>query len=144
MKLFVKASLLCAFVFIIHLEGKSQSSRLFINIPDSIQLSEQDIGQLFTLQSGSVITMKIGDQFLLKGILKSAIQKYDNLKSLIIESTNFKGAILSLARRTEEDNSFVYTGRILSSMHDDGFELRINEGGRYYLKKIEVNNSIME
>jgi hypothetical protein len=123
---------------------RSQSSRLFGSIPDSMQLSEKEISQLFTLNAGSPISIKVSDQFQLKGILKSSIQKYDNLKSLIIESTNYKGAILSLSRRTEDDNSIVYLGRILSSNHDDGFELRINESGQYYLRKIEVNNSIME
>jgi hypothetical protein len=144
MKFLVKALFLCVFAFLVLVKGRSQSSRLFNNIPDSLQLAENEISQLFSLASGSVITIKITDQFQLRGILKSTIQKYDNLKSLIIESTNFKGAILSLARRTEEDNTIVYVGRILSSRHDDGFELRINDAGQYYLRKIEVNNSIME
>ncbi len=144
MKYLVKAISLCTFACIILISARSQSSRLFNSIPDSLLLAEQEISQLFTLAAGSAINIKITDQFQLKGTLKSAIQKYENLKSLIIESTNYRGAILSLARRTEEDNSIVYVGRILSSRHDDGFELRINEAGNYYLRKIEVNSLIME
>jgi hypothetical protein len=144
MKFLVKALLLCAFALVILMDARSQASRLFSNVPDSIQLAEKEISQLFTLPVGTAISIKVSDQFQLKGIIKSSIQKYENLKSLIIESTNYKGAILSLSRRTEDDNYIVYLGRILSSKHDDGFELRINEAGQYYLKKIEVNNSIME
>lgn len=144
MKLLVKALLLCAFASVIIVHAKSQTSRLFSSVPDSLQLAETEISQLFTLKAGSVISIRVSDQFQLKGVLKSSIQKYENLKSLIIESTNYKGAILSLSRRTEDDNSIIYLGRILSSQHDDGFELRINEAGQYYLRKIEVNNSIME
>jgi hypothetical protein len=144
MKNLVKAITLCLLASISFCTARSQASRLFNDIPDSLLLSEQQIGSLFNLTAGSPVDLAVTDNFHLKGTIKSSIQKYENLKSLIIESSNYKGAMISLARRTEDDNSIVYVGRILSSKHDDGFELRKNESGQYYFRKIEVNNSIVE
>ena len=144
MKNLIKASALCMLACIFFCNARSQTSRLFNAVPDSVIWSEQEIGKLFELTAGSNVDLAVNERFHLKGIIKSSVQKYENLKSLIIESSNFKGAMISLARRIEDDNSIVYVGRILSSKHDDGFELRKNDTGQYYLRKIEVNNAIVE
>jgi hypothetical protein len=120
----------------------AQEKLLFSEYADSIDISEEDLINLITLKPKAITEFEIADDFHVKAVVLSSLQKYENMKSMIMHCQNFEDAIFSLSRITDEDNNDTFKGRILHSEYDDGYELRINENGLYYLRKIRVNNSI--
>jgi hypothetical protein len=138
-----KAMLLCITGCCL-VNGLFSQSYLFKAVPDSVICDEEEISKIFELASGSTITINFSENFRLKGTVKSSVQKYTSLKSVIIESSNYQGAILSVSMKADDEESVLYSGRILSSKHDDGLELRLNDEGIYYLKKIRVTSAIKD
>ena len=122
--------------------ASAQEKLLFSDYADSIDISEEDLTNLIELKPKSITEFDIADDFHLKAIVLSSLQKYENMKSMIMHCQNFEDAIFSLSRITDEEDNEIFKGRILHSEYDDGYELRINENGLYYLRKIRVNNSI--
>ena len=120
----------------------AQEKFLFGEYADSIEITEQELIDIFELKPKSIADIQIADDFHLNTIVLSSLQKYENMRSMILHCRNFEDAIFSLSRITDEENQDVFKGRILHSEYDDGYELRINEHGLYYLRKIRVNNSI--
>jgi predicted hydrolase (HD superfamily) len=120
----------------------AQEKLLFSEYADSIDISEDDLNNLISLKPKAFTEFQIADDFLVKAIVLSSLQKYENMKSMIMHCQNFEDAIFSLSKTTDEDDNEIFKGRILHSEYDDGYELRINENGLYYLRKIRVNNSI--
>jgi predicted hydrolase (HD superfamily) len=120
----------------------AQEKLLFSEYADSIDISEDDLNNLISLKPKAFTEFHIADDFLVKAVVLSSLQKYENMKSMIMHCQNFEDAIFSLSKTTDEDDNEIFKGRILHSEYDDGYELRINENGLYYLRKIRVNNSI--
>jgi predicted hydrolase (HD superfamily) len=120
----------------------AQEKLLFSEYADSIDISEDDLNNLISLKPKAFTEFQIADDFLVKAVVLSSLQKYENMKSMIMHCQNFEDAIFSLSKTTDEDDNEIFKGRILHSDYDDGYELRINENGLYYLRKIRVNNSI--
>ncbi|MDX2046159.1 MAG: hypothetical protein SFU87_05205 [Chitinophagaceae bacterium] len=138
-----KAMLLCITGCCL-MNGLFPQSYLFKAVPDSVICNEEGISKIFELAAGSTITINFSENFLLKGTIRSSAQKYTYLKSVIIESSNYRGAVFSVSMKTDNEGVVLYSGRILSSKHDDGLELRLNDEGLYYLKKIKVSNAIKD
>jgi hypothetical protein len=70
--------------------------------------------------------------------------KYNNtLRSVVVRSTNFNGATLTLSSSTTTDGAATYTGRIISFQHGDLFVLQ-KENEEYYLVKKKYHELINE
>lgn len=137
-----KVVLLCLMFSGLYQFTAAQEKLLFSEYADSIDISEEELYNLIDLKPKAFTEFQIADDFLVKAVVLSSLQKYENMKSMIMHCQNFEDAIFSLSKTTDEDENDIFKGRILHSEYDDGYELRINENGLYYLRKIRVNNSI--
>ena len=134
-------------ILVTSLVTKAQQSKsrplLFERFSDSLTCSSLEIEKLFTLPAGSAIEAKLSPSFTLHGIIRASVQKYSNLKTVIIDCSDLGGAILSVSARNEEGLT-TFVGRILSDKYDDGFELQKDNRGNYLLKKFKVEEVIMD
>lgn len=119
--------------------------RLFNDLPEKITV---DIAELDNVLSGNEVAgrsvdIKFADKKLaaFSGTVVSRSNKEQNksannntVNSIVIRSTNFNGATLTLSSSTQTDGTVKYTGRIISFKHGDLYELeKIN--GQYTLVK---------
>ena len=137
-----KVLFLCIFLTLLYSKTDAQVRFLFNKYADSIEISEEELEYLFDQKPKASIEIMLEDDFNIKGIVLSSLQKYENMKSMIIHCSNFDDAIFSLSKITDEEDEYIFKGRILHSDYDDGYELQMNEDGLYFLRKIRVNNSI--
>lgn len=79
----------------------------------------------------------------LEGSIISSTLKYNNIRSVIVRSSNFNGATLTLSSSTQTNGTVKLTGRLLSMQHGDLYELqRVNE--QYFLIKKNFYDVINE
>jgi hypothetical protein len=68
--------------------------------------------------------------------VSSVANKFENtLQSVVIRSTNFPGAALSFSKLTKEDGTISYVGRIISFQHGDAYEITMENGQYFFIKK---------
>jgi hypothetical protein len=119
-------------------EPDYKKPKLFSNLPDRIPVSIEKINDLLNTTIGNTTSLKVAEgtaqQF--DGEVISKATKYENrIQSIVIRSTNFNGARLSISKITKEDNTVVYTGRIISFEHGDLYELQNLSGQLTLVKK---------
>ncbi|MDQ2863751.1 MAG: hypothetical protein M3R50_08930 [Bacteroidota bacterium] len=117
---------------------------LFSNFSSNIPASSVELDKAFTALAGSKIQLDFGDKFSFAGTILSSVQKYKNLKSVIIKSPAFKDAILSISKRIDEDNSITYVGRISRENSSDGYQLVKDNSGKYLFTKIKTADLIQD
>ncbi len=112
--------------------------KLFANLPDQVQLNTDDLASLFSNPVGSPAGIRLSDDARLRfeGVVVSSGSKYNNsIVSVVIRSSNFSGANLTISRVTLDDGATVYRGRILSLHNGDLYELQQREGRYYFVKR---------
>jgi hypothetical protein len=113
--------------------------RLFNNLPEVIPVSIQNLNDLLNAKPGvSINTMLSSDAKTapFEGKVISAVSKYDDkVQVVIIKSTNYNGATLTISKVTGEDGSIKYNGRLMSFQHGDVFVLQKKDDGFVLLKK---------
>ena len=78
------------------------------------------------------------------GKVISLSDKYNNsIRSVVIRSTRFNGATLTLSSSTTPDGAARYHGRIISFQHGDSYELK-KEDEQYYFIKKKLNELVNE
>lgn len=111
--------------------------RLFDGLPDRIPVNAAELNNLLNAPVGRTASLKLSAASSLQfdGEVVSVSDKYDTkIQSVVLRSSNFNGARLTVSRIQHEDGSWSYTGRIISFKHGDLFELK-NESGNYILVK---------
>ena len=114
----------------------------FSNYPDVINCSEAELSKVFTAAAGQNISLAFSDNFSFAGPITSLVVKYSNLQSANIKSPLFNNSLLNISKRTNEDNSITYVGRIVNMDYFDGYELTKNTNGNYQLIKFETDRVI--
>ena len=112
--------------------------KLFQNLPDNISISIDKLNSLLDNQAGRGISMNLSDksQFPFEGQIVSVASKYENsIQSVVVRSTNYNGATLTVSRITNTDGTIRYTGRLMSFKHGDLFELQTKDGNLVLVKK---------
>ncbi len=112
--------------------------KLFSTLPDKILLDTKNINTLFSEETGKEINLGFADKALpgFAGKLISVASKYENkLQSIVVRSSNFNGATLTLSSTTLADGTTNYTGRIISFQHGDAYELQKKGEEYYFIKK---------
>ena len=66
------------------------------------------------------------------------------LKSVVVKLNNLQGAILAISKRINDDNSISYVGRIINEQYADGYELKQDVNGNYFLNKIKTDDLIQD
>lgn len=111
--------------------------RLFNNLPARMVIGTDRMESLLALPVGSPVSFSLTDaaagQF--NGEVISVSSKYESsIRSVVIRSTNFNGATLTIARVRNEEGIISYTGRMLSLQSGDLLELK-QDGNAYVLAK---------
>ena len=109
---------------------------LFQNLPSKISCRINDLSALLQSETGKAISFSFVDNLNFQGVVSSVASKSDNsLNSVVIRSTNFPGAALSFSRIKKEDGTFSYVGLIISFQHGDAYEINLENGQYYFVKK---------
>jgi hypothetical protein len=118
--------------------------KLFEDLPQKMNLTISDMESLFDLSVGTPVMARLTKSFHVKGTIvsKSGDAKSD-VRSVVINSTTRKGAVLTFTRIANRDGSFSYRGRIMSREHSDAYEI-VKENGQYVLQKKNYYEMIRE
>jgi hypothetical protein len=139
-----------SFIFLIALISAGSSTKAqtppakpkqFEAYSNRINCTEAQLATLMSLPENSPVVLTLSGGFEFRGIVQSSVQKYSNLKTAIIRSTNFPGSVFSLSFRSEQASTGEYVGRILSFQHSDVYEL-IQENGQYVFEKKKFDNLV--
>ena len=120
--------------------------KLFQGLPDNIPVSIDNLNSLFGIQIGRPVRVNLStsSSFQLEGEIVSTASKYNNsIQSVVIRSTNYNGARLTISKITDENGVLIYRGRIISLQHGDSYELQ-NLNGSYTLVKRNLYDLVNE
>ena len=112
--------------------------RLFNNLPEKIQVSPADLESLFSSPVGRPANLRLTMDASVKfeGELVSISERSSGgQQSLVVRSTNFNGARLTISRFMNEDGTVTYRGRIISFQHGDCYILEDMNGQLTLVKK---------
>ena len=125
-------------------EPEMNKPKLFQNQLDDIPINPDQLKNLLHYQVGQNVSINLSPGFLFEGQVVSTASKYENsIQSVVIASSNFNGARLTLSRLTHSGKGITYTGRIISFQHGDLFEL-VNRENQYYFVKKKLYDLISE
>jgi hypothetical protein len=120
-------------------EPNYKKPQLFTSLPENIKVNVDNLKVLLKSSTGDAVASDLGDgsAFDFNGQVVSTATKHNNtIKSVVIRSSNYNGASLTISQLTNEDGSISYTGRIISFNHGDVFELQKQPDGNYaFVKK---------
>jgi len=109
---------------------------LFQNFPNKISCRINDLSALLQSETGKAVSLSLVNDLSFQGVVSSVASKSDNsLNSVVIRSTNFPGAALSFSKIKKDDGTFSYVGRIISFQHGDAYEISLENGQYYFVKK---------
>ncbi len=120
--------------------------RLFDNLPKTIPVNLVDLNTLLSSEVGSKTSIGLSAATNIKfdGEVVSTASKYGNsIQSVVIRSSNFNGAQLTISRTTSAEGVVSYVGRIISFQHGDLYELQ-NQNGQFVLVKKNYHDLINE
>lgn len=137
---------LCLSVFFVCMQTNAQTlpvrepemdrPSLFLTLPEKIEVNLINLSILLQSEMGKPVTFPFTENVNFHGVVTSVASMPDNsLKSVVIKSTNFSGAAFSFSRITKEDGTISYVGRILSFQHGDAYEINMENGRYYFVKK---------
>ena len=85
---------------------------------------------------GKTVSFAFANNVNFQGVVSSVATKFENtLQSVVIRSSNFPGAAFSFSKLTKEDGTVSYVGRIISFQHGDAYEITMENGQYYFVKK---------
>ena len=109
---------------------------LFRNLPDRINCNVNDLTALLQSEIGDTVSFPFATSLNFQGVVSSVATRFENtLQSVVIRSKNFTGAALSFSKLIKEDGSISYIGRILSFQHGDAYEIILENGQYFFVKK---------
>jgi len=121
-----------------------QAQRLFDALPENASFLPQVVENVFTLNAGSAVDLRFTQGFRVMGIVKSNQKVYDNLQTVVIESSNYKNAKLYISKTLGQDNKIKYVGRMMGKGFEDGIEIKTDNAGNNTIKKINIKEMIVE
>ena len=108
---------------------------LFQNLPEKISCRITDLSSLLQSETGKAVSFTFTNTINFQGVVSSVATIDNNLQSVVIRSTNFPGAALSFSKITNADGTISYAGRIISFQHGDAYEINIENGQYFFVKK---------
>lgn len=138
--------LICLSVFFVGIKLSAQTPpvrepdmnrpSLFQNLPEKITCRVNDLSALLDAEVGTNVSLAFADNVNFQGFVSSVAIKFENtLHSIVIRSTNFPGAALSFSKLIKEDGTVSFIGRIISFQHGDAYEITLENGQYYFVKK---------
>ena len=94
--------------------------RLFNNLPEKVPFNVNNVSSLFNVSIGAAVDLGLSETvpFIMNGEV-IATTSTDKVQKLVIRSSNYAGANMTIIRITNDDGSVTYRGRILSFKHGD-------------------------
>ena len=108
---------------------------LFAAFAKTIDFPKTELEKIFTTPEGRTIKLSLGNNVGLTGVVTSSIQRYNNLQSVIVKLNNLDNTVLGISKRTNDDKSITYIGRIINTKYADAFELKTDASGNYFINK---------
>ena len=108
---------------------------LFAGFAKTIDFPKTELEKIFTTPEGRTIKLSLGNNVGLTGVVTSSIQRYNNLQSVIVKLNNLDNTVLGISKRTNDDKSITYIGRIINTKYADAFELKTDASGNYFINK---------
>jgi hypothetical protein len=138
--------MICLSVFLVSIKLSAQNPpvrepdmnrpSLFQNLPEKITCRINDLSALLQSEIGRTVSFSFAENTVFQGVVSSVANKFENtLQSVVIRSTNFPGAALSFSKLTKEDGTISYVGRIISFQHGDAYEITMENGQYFFIKK---------
>ena len=127
-------------------DPNSNKPKLFQSLPENISVSVDNLNNLVNTPVGNSVSVNPSDatKFQFEGqVVSSSAKEDNNIQTVVIRSTNYNGARLTLSKITNEDGTITYSGRILSFQHGDLLELK-NQNGHFILVKRKFNDLVNE
>ncbi|HEY6502502.1 MAG TPA: hypothetical protein VIZ28_00885 [Chitinophagaceae bacterium] len=112
--------------------------KLFSNLPDKIPVNILDLQGLVNTETGKEVSLMLEKNTStgFTGKVVSAASKYNNnIRSVVIRSSNFNGATLTLSSSILANGTVKITGRIISPQHGDLYELQKLNDEYMFIKK---------
>jgi hypothetical protein len=139
-KLFVTLTFMLVFAAMF---SNARAQKMFDALPETAKFSPSVVEGIFNLNPGSAVNLKFTQGFHVTGVIKSNKKVYDNLQTIVIESSNYK-ANLFISKTLDQDNKVKYVGRMLGRGFQDGIELNMDNAGNNIIKKINIKDMIVE
>lgn len=120
--------------------------KLFSAMPDQMTANVNNLVALFSSPMGADVSLNLASDatFRFEGQVVSTASKYENtIQSVVIRSTNFSGATLTLSRITSADGIISYKGRIISLKNGDLYEIQ-SKGNQLLLVKKQTLELVNE
>lgn len=121
-----------------------QAQKLFDAVPEKASFLPQVVEAVFALNPGAAVDLKFTQGFRVTGIVKSNQKVYDNLQTVMIESSNYKSAKLYISKTVDNNNQVKYVGRMIGRGYEDGIEIKTDNTGNNIIKKISLKDMIVE
>ncbi len=110
--------------------------KLYAEYPETISLSKTIITDAFSYNTGTAVSISLSSNFKFAGTVISNQQKYDNLQTIMIRSSENNESIFQISKITNKDKSISYAGLIINNNAADGYIIK-NNNGIYSLQKFE-------
>ncbi len=123
--------------------SNARAQKMFDALPETAKFLPGVVEGIFNLNPGSSVDVKFTQGFHVTGVIKSNTKVYDNLQTVVIESSNYK-ANLFISKTVGQDNKVKYVGRMFGRGFQDGIELNIDNAGNNIIKKINLKDMIVE
>ena len=117
---------------------------LFSNFSAKIPTAAAELNKAFLSAEGSLIQLNFTNNFSITGTVFSSVQRYNNLSSVIIKVPSLQNSLVSISKRTNDDNTITYVGRIINEKYADGYELKKDNYGNYTFNKIKTEELIQD
>lgn len=110
---------------------------LFSNLPDKIPVEVAYLKNLLSNDLGKEVQLRLAGPAGLSfdGKVISLAGKETGASSVVVRSSNFTGANLTISEVMNEDGSVLYRGRIISFQHGDLLELQQKDGQYFFVKR---------
>ena len=145
MKLLLKALTIIILIFSFYngnAQVKTAKKNLFDSYAANISCPKSELDKIFTTPQGGHLKLSLGNNFEFSGTVTSTIQRYHNLQSVTIKSANPDGLLFGISKRTNDDKSITYVGRLINQKYGDALQLKLDNAGNYFLNKIKTDELI--
>jgi hypothetical protein len=116
---------------------------LFARYADKLPTKENEFEKAFGASVGTEITLNLSN-LTFTGTITSMVKRSDNLFTVIIRSASSDNSIFSISKRTHDDNTVSYSGRILNEKFADGYQVMKDSTGNYALNKFQTQSLIQD
>lgn len=112
--------------------------KAFTDLPSRMNMKIADAESILELPVGSSVNAMLATNFRAVGTVVSKSDATDvSVKTVVVKLTNRGGATFTFTRRTKDDGSFTYLGRIMNRSNGDAYDL-VKENSGYVLVKKSV------